>query len=70
MPDGHLSEGRLASLYARRLFLSANFRDPREGEVRRISILRTSVHNPRICFAFIADTSVVGYDGSRQAGEE
>jgi hypothetical protein len=38
-PDGHLSEGRMASFYARRLFLRMNFGELRKGEVRRIYLL-------------------------------
>src|SRR5215203_6723663 len=44
--DVHTSEGRLASLYARKRFLRMNFGELRFGEVRRIPIPRTSVNKP------------------------
>jgi hypothetical protein len=42
--DVHTSEGRLASLYARKRFLRMNFGELRFGEVRRIPIPRTPVN--------------------------
>jgi hypothetical protein len=45
-PDVHLSEGRLASLYAWRRFLRMNFVELRKSEVRllRIPFSRTPLH--------------------------
>src|SRR5215217_1559062 len=36
-------------------------------ELLRTPFLGSWVHKPRICFAFIAGSSVVGYDGGRSA---
>jgi hypothetical protein len=45
--DVHTSEGRLASLYARKRFLRMNFGELRYGEVRRIPIPRTPVNKAK-----------------------
>src|SRR5829696_8754824 len=46
--DVHTSEGRLASLYARKRFLRMNFVELRQRKVRRIPLPRTLVNKGKI----------------------